>query len=121
MNPNKTYIIQNIETKELFTARSGKTSWKQPGHAKNAWNQSFYSAVKVERAGMEMIPAPARYDKSRMRVPLFSEQSIFEVVELKHESSGHLDDAISLLTSCLGRVDFEVNQEILDFLSSVKK
>jgi len=70
---------------------------------------------------MSMIPDPSYYDKSRMRVPLFSEQNIFEVIELKHESSGHLDEAITLLTSCLGRVDFEVNQEILDFLSSVKK
>lgn len=30
--------IRNIETKEIWRGRRGKTSWRAAGHAKNAWN-----------------------------------------------------------------------------------
>ena len=120
MNPNKTYIIQHKETKELFIARSGKSSWKQPGHAKNAWNQSFYSSKQVEALGMSMIVDASRYNPERMRVPLFSEQDIFEVVELKHEAHSKLDEAVNLLRSVLGRCDYQVHNEIVKFLENVE-
>lgn len=34
---NKTFIIRHKESKEIWTASSGKRSWKAIGHAKNAW------------------------------------------------------------------------------------
>lgn len=58
MNPNKTYIIQHKETKELFIARSGKSSWKQPGHAKNAWNQSMFGST-MTKYGLDYIEEPS--------------------------------------------------------------
>lgn len=119
MKPNKTYIIQNKETKEMFIARSGKSSWKQPGHAKNAFNQSFYSAAQVEAVGMKMIPDPSHYNPERKRVPLFAEQNIFEVVELKHEAHSKLEEAINLLKSALGRCDYQVHNEIVKFLEEI--
>lgn len=117
---NKTYIIQHKETKELFIARSGKSSWKQPGHAKNAWNQSFYSPKQVEAFGMSMIADANRYDPERMRVPLFAEQDIFEIVELKHEAHSKLDEAVNLLRSVLGRCDYQVHNEIVKFLETLE-
>lgn len=118
-NPNKTYIIQHKETKELFRARSGKTSWKQPGHAKNAWNQSFYSAKQVEEVGMKMIPDPSRYSPERMRTPLWSEQDVFEVVELKHQTLTKLEEAIELIKYLNGRCDYSSNVMIEKFLENL--
>ena len=31
------WIIRHKETKEMWTSKSGKSSWKQIGHAKSAW------------------------------------------------------------------------------------
>lgn len=118
MNPNKTYIIQHKETKELFIARSGKSSWKQPGHAKNAWNQSMFGDI-MAKYGLEYIPDPSRYSPERKRAPLFSEQDVFEVVELKHEAHSKLDEAINLIKYLQGRCNYDAEQMIVKFLESV--
>jgi len=119
-NPNKTYIIQHKITKEQFEARSGKTSWKAPGHAKNAWNQSFFSQKQVEAVGMEMIPDPSRYSPERKRPPLWSEQDVFEVVELKHETLSKLEEAVELLKHLQGRCGWNENVMINEFLEGYK-
>ena len=118
MKPNKTYIIQHKETKELFIARSGKSSWKQPGHAKNAWNQSMFGNI-MAKYGLEYILNPSRYNPERKRVPLFSEQDVFEVVEIKQEAHSKLDEAVNLLKSVLGRCDYQVHNEIVKFLEEI--
>lgn len=118
MNPNKIYIIQHKETKELFIALSGKSSWKQPGHAKNAWNQSIFHR-DCEKYGLPIINDPSRYDVTRTRVPLFSEQDVFEVVELKHEAHSKLDEAINLIKYIQGRCNYDAEQMIVKFLESV--
>ena len=120
MNPNKTYIIQHKETKELFIARSGKSSWKQPGHAKNAWNQSMFGST-MAKYGLDYIEEPSRWGgQPSKRGPRFDEQGIFEIVELKHEAYSKLDEAVNLLRSVLGRCDYQVHNEIVKFLESVK-
>lgn len=120
MKPNKTYIIQHKETKELFIARSGKSSWKQPGHAKNAWNQSMFGDI-MAKYGLEYIVEPSRWSGGQpsKRGPLFAEQDIFEVVELKHEAHNKLDEAVNLLKSVLGRCDYQVHNEIVKFLEEI--
>lgn len=37
---NEIWVIRNKETKEIWKAASGKTSWKKSNHAKNAWANS---------------------------------------------------------------------------------
>ncbi len=119
--PNKTYIIQHKETKEMFIARSGKSSWKQPGHAKNAWNQSMFGDI-MTKYGLEYIIEPSRWGGSlpNKRGPRFDEQNIFEVVELKHEIHSKFDEAVNLLKSVLGRCDYQVHNEIVNFLEGLK-
>lgn len=120
MNPNKTYIIQHKETKELFIARSGKSSWKQPGHAKNAFNQSMFGTT-MTKYGLDYIEEPSRWGgQPSKRGPRFDEQNLFEIVELKHEAHSKLDEAIILLKSALGRCEYQVHNEIVKFLESVK-
>lgn len=119
MNPNKTYIIQHKETKELFIARSGKSSWKQPGHAKNAWNQSIYHR-DCEKYGLELIPSPYYGRPDATRTPLFSEQDVFEVVELKHEAHSKLEEAINLIKYLQGRCNYDAEQMIVKFLENYK-
>lgn len=96
MQPNKTFIIRHKETKEVFEARSGKTSWKATGHAKNAFNQS------------------------RKRTPRFDEQDVFEIVELKHEGEDKLQRAVALLKELQGRVDSVGFDMIWDFLQEIE-
>lgn len=121
VQPNKTYIIQHKETKELFIARSGKSSWKQPGHAKNAWNQSIYHR-DCEKYGLELIPSPSPYygRPDATRTPLFSEQDVFEVVELKHEAHSKLEEAINLIKYLQGRCNYDAEQMIIKFLENYK-
>lgn len=117
---NKTYIIQNKETKEMFIARSGKSSWKQPGHAKNAWNQSIF-AWNLEKYGLPRIVEPRSWDANHVRIPKFDEQDVFEVVELKHKSQSDLEEAIELLNHIQGRCDSAGWDMIEDFLKRVVK
>ena len=120
VQPNKTYIIQHKETKELFIARSGKSSWKQPGHAKNAFNQSMFGTT-MTKYGLDYIEEPSRWGfEPSKRSPLFAEQNIFEIVELKHEAHSKLDEAVILLKSVLGRCEYQVHNEIVKFLESVE-
>lgn len=120
-NPNKAYIIQNKITKEMFHARSGKTSWKAPGHAKNAFNQSWWRSQDVEAAGMKMIPDPSRYSPDRMRTPLFSEQDVYEIIELKHGTLSKLEEAVELLKYLQGRCGYSENIMINKFLEDYEK
>lgn len=119
MEPNKAYIIQHKETKELFRARSGKTSWKAPGHAKNAFNLSVY-IWNYQQLGLELVPETSRYLQGKSRPPKFSEQSVYEIVELKHNDSTQLDKAAALLTECLGRCDFHLQKRIEEFLEELQ-
>lgn len=122
MEPNKTYIIQHKETKELFRARSGKTSWKAPGHAKNAFNQSVYR-WNYQQLGLELVPTTHRYTSSGVdgfELPKFNEQDVYEVIELKHNDSTQLDKAVVLLTECLGRCDYQLQKRIEEFLEELR-
>lgn len=114
-NPNKTYIIQHKITKEQFIAASGKSSWKQPGHAKNAWNQSMFDRT-MRQYGLEYIPEPSYYSPDRKRTPLFAEQDVFEIVELKHETLSKLEEAVELLRYLQGRCGWNENVMINEFL-----
>lgn len=118
-NPNKTYIIQHKVTKEQFIAASGKSSWKQPGHAKNAWNQSMFDRT-MRQYGLEYIPEPSHYNPDRKRTPLFAEQDVFEIVELKHETLSKLEEAVELLKYLQGRCGYSENIMINKFLEEYK-
>ena len=119
MNPNKTYIIQNKITKEQFIAGSGKSSWKQPGHAKNAFNQSMYPRV-MQQYGLDYIADPSSYNPNRERTPLFAEQDVFEIIELKHETLSKLEEAVELLKHLQGGCGYGENQMISKFLEGLK-
>lgn len=122
MNLNKIYIIQHKETKELFIARSGKSSWKQPGHAKNAYlNTAGWKGCMCEEYGMPTKKIFNRYSEEFEREALrFDEQDVFEIVELKHEVHSKLDEAINLIKYIQGRCNYDAEQMIVKFLESVE-
>jgi len=87
---NKTFIIRHKETKEQWTSSSGKSSWKQIGHAKSAFKGGATTSdkdVKYEAVG----------GRSWKEVVKFDDQPYYEVVELKNESEDKLQEAIKLL------------------------
>ena len=90
MKLNKTFIIRHKETKEKWTSSSGKSSWKQIGHAKSAFKGGATASdkdVKYEAVG----------GRSWKEVVKFDDQPYYEVVELKHESEDKLQKSIKLL------------------------
>lgn len=95
---SKTFIIRHKETKELFIARSGKSSWKAVGHAKNAFHQSLgYNGGYCRHYGLEPIQS-SYYDGSlKLQAPKFDEQNIYEIVELKAQEIDLLGEAILVL------------------------
>jgi hypothetical protein len=119
VTPTKTFIIKHKTTGELFKAASGKTSWKAPGHAKNAWNQTI-NKWNIAQYGLQMVEETSSWRNHGVRTPLFSEQEVYEVVELKLESETKLDKAKALLNECLGRCNYEVHIKIEEFLKELK-
>jgi len=115
---NKTYIIRNKETKELFRAASGKTSWKAPGHAKNAFNQTVAYGRSAEQYGLKVIVEEKRWGTD-VHGPKFSEQDVYEVVELKPESEDTLARAVEILKQVMGRCDGVAFDMIYDFLEEI--
>lgn len=124
MEPAKTYIIQHKETKELFRARSGKTSWKLPGHAKNAWNTSVQYKCHTDKYNVKMIRDESLYwrkEEERHRPPKFDEQGVWEIVELKTSHQTHLERAVALLELAMLSVKHDsLWGEIVEFLKEVE-
>lgn len=114
----KTFIIQRKDTKELFHARSGKTSWKAPGHAKNAFHQSV-SVYNIADLGLKMVSRHNLWSQPHLETPRFDEQDVWEIVELKHEASSDLDKAVAILRDTLGRCDWEIQKRIEKFLEEL--
>lgn len=95
----KAYSIRHKLTKVLWVARSGKSVWRQPGHAKNAW----------------MIGKYCRGE------PRFDDQDEYEIIELTDQSESLLERAVVLLKFCREWVDSTTEQEIELFLIDVEK
>lgn len=102
MKPNKTFIIRHKETKELFRAQSGKTSWKAPGHAKNAFNLSVAYGRSCEKYGLTPI-VEKKYWGIDTHGPKFDQQDVYEIVELKSETDETLGKALLLLKEVFER------------------
>lgn len=89
MKVNKTYIIRNKTTKEIWHANSGKSSWKRVGDAKNAWHCSSYHSS------------------------YFDDQCQWEIVELKHESEAKLEyyeELVDWLVDMIPNLDDMIEQ-----------
>ncbi len=114
--PVETYVIRHKITGEFLTVPSGKSSWRAVGHAKNAWN-TFYS-VHAEDLGVELVDYVdwRGNPTDRKTFPKFDQQDVYEIVKLRHESQTLLGEATRLLTMCLGRCDYQVQEEIEAFL-----
>lgn len=118
MKPNKTYIIRHKETKELFRAQSGKTSWRATGHAKNAFNLSVAYGRSAERYGLEVIREQKSWGVDE-HGPKFDQQDVYEIVELKSESEDKLSYALTLLKEVFERersVSWSLADKIEKFL-----
>lgn len=82
----KTFIIRHKETKELFVARSGKSTWKAIGHAKNAFHRALgYSGGYCEEYGVKPMYSTYHDGSPKRESPKFDEQDIYEIVELKSQ------------------------------------
>jgi len=90
MKPNKTFIIRHKETKEVWQAASGKSSWKQAGHAKIAWSRGNY----VNK--------------------YFDEQDTYEIVEFKVDAYVLLEECAKIFEECLQRELFIKHFDLLD-------
>lgn len=85
---SQTFIIRHKVTKDIWTAQSGKSSWKKPNHAKAAWANSRHSSTPDIDKG--------NYGNGWQRYPRFNEQDVYEVVEVKPENT-KLEEACVLL------------------------
>ena len=106
---NKTFIIRHRETKEQWVASSGKSSWKQKNHASCAW---------VNSDQPEEFKRETKYSwKENMK---FSEQDVYEIIELLPESDTKLQEACKLLSLCVPLAiegdDLHLEDKILTFL-----
>ena len=89
------WIIRNKDTKEHWTARSGKSSWAKPGSAKGAWSSSMGIATNLERAGIE--PVFGEYSGIYPINNKFKDQDKYEVHKLSTELEGLLKEAVEII------------------------
>lgn len=114
---HKVYSIFHKETGELWTARSGKTSWKATGHAKNAWAQGR-GRGEVEDSKLIKENPGDRWDT---RVS-FSDQDIYEIREMGALVEGSkLEKAKELLRDILlnHEIGEKMDKQIEEFLYEV--
>lgn len=116
LKPVETYVIRHKVTGEFVTVPSGKSSWRATGHAKNAWN-TFYS-THADKLGVQLVDdIDWRGNTTGRKIfPKFDQQDVYEIVKLTHESETVLGEATRLLTMCLGRCDYQVQEQIEAFL-----
>lgn len=109
----ETWIIRHKTTGAVFTAKSGKSSWKAIGHAKNAW---AYGNTYADIAALGVQLVQNKY--GRMEFPKFDEQDVYECVNIMNESDSPVISQYSkLLTECIGKLnDFELEERIKTFL-----
>lgn len=115
---NKTYIIRHKETKELFKATSGKTSWKKPAHAKSAFNLTVRYGRSAERYGLQVITEHKSWGVDT-HGPRFDEQDVYEIIELEPKSVDDLHEALLLLKEVFERersVSWSLSDKIEKFL-----
>jgi hypothetical protein len=112
VKPVKTFVIRHKKTKELWHASSGKTSWKQPSHAKLAWGNSFYSVRDLPEIKPFVVKDRWGYGSCK-----FDTQDVYEIVEVKPVVQTSFEEATALLQRCLGRLrNNDLEDEIKEFL-----
>lgn len=123
-NTPQVWVIRKKDTHDLFTAPSGKSSWRAAGHAKNAWatirDRRYYGDEAKEYADKYNVAlAPTKGYKGEIRYifPRFDEQDVWEVVEWVDPIKTSTDEAITLLKLCLGRItDSYIEDKVKAFL-----
>ena len=123
LNTPEIWVIRHKETGEVFTAPSGKTSWKKPAHAKNAWGTlkaRYYSSkedVEKKTKLLGVYPfAEKRWDNTiRWEFPKFDQQDTWELERLVTKAENRIGEAERLLKLCLGRVDYNIEIMIEDY------
>lgn len=118
------WVIRHKITKQHVRAPSGKTSWAQPGHAKNAWLNHPVSAC--EKLGVD--PVPTGYNNivygnpeyNGMRFPKFSEQDVYEVVDMSQENKDLTGRIVEFLMQIQGRLeDWDLENKATELLKEL--
>lgn len=122
MKLNKTFIIRHKDTHEQWVSSSGKSSWKQIGHAKTA----FKSGVRLDLDKDVIFTTKSGTGYNRKEVSCFDDQTYYEVIELKHESEEQLELAKELLQTIVienayDNISVGLRVRINEFLRSVNK
>lgn len=120
------YIIRNKETLVQWVAESGKRSWAAPAHAKNAFAYSGKWQAK------DPLLKPLLEEKEKIRVSRwnigytslkFSEQDVYELVELQSDADRKVMLAAKLLEDVVDIVDnlpYLLEDKINAFLKELK-
>ena len=114
------YSIFHKETGELWVARSGKTSWKKPQHAKAAWIQ-YTGRNEVEHPSL-VVTRQYRYNKEFYEDRAkFDEQDIYEIRQMvSYVDKSDLDKAKELLKEVYWnhQLDDILENQIKEFLGA---
>lgn len=109
------WIIRNKVTGEIWRAKSGKSSWKAQGHAKNAWANSYsdlswhrYQDIVIKicnELGVEKVFDRIRDEVNYYRVPYFNEQDVYILEELHYNVGLKLKKAEDILKDILNNYE----------------
>lgn len=112
LKDRKVYSIIHKESGEVWVARSGKTAWAKPHHAKAAW--------KLGRGRNEVSDPTLVKECPRNRWDTrvsFNDQDVYEVKEMAcFTDKARLDKAIELLNQAVVYADSPLQAEIVEFL-----
>lgn len=93
------FVIQHKQTKELFKAKSGKTSWQKPAHAKNAFANSTTKSYldKYDLCKYKSLYGEGKDKRWEWDSLKFDEQDVWEIVELKTNTQELFGESLILL------------------------
>ena len=111
----RTFIIQNKLTKQQWKASSGKCAWKAINHAKAAWHNSSQDS----KSECPLIKEPCNYYDCGYdeRPPYFDEQDVYEIVELKSETTIAVENVVSVFKDIQDNV-FILTEKHKQFISN---
>lgn len=116
------WVIRHKVTKNHVRVPSGKTSWAQPGHAKNAWwgwggRPLILMKRFAENLGVELVPTGY---KGALQFPKFDEQDVYELVDISQEGKDLTRNIVEFLMQIQGRLaDLSLEDKATELLKEL--
>lgn len=105
----KGFSIVHKETKKVWKTPKQKHVWGSAGAAKNAWNYAHGSKESLLKDGVPVVETVNKFGRKEINY-LFSEQDVYEIVELRQQIDEISVDRQKELEALVARYNKQVRE-----------